>query len=417
MPRPDGAVRDAVVALGRALRDRGVRVSIDEELTLCRALGAVDVRSRSQVYWATRACFLRRPAETLVFDPLFDRFWEGLELDGRRGAEFAESDPRMPGPQHGGESVPQFRQEGRSSHLVDGAPLRATQEIPTAPGDDLGDGRRRGVLAAWSPEEMLTRTRPVEFGPDELAALRRLSRDLRAAVPMRRSRRLGRSRRPGRLDLGRTVRCSLRSDGELMHMAWRAPSARPRRLVLLCDVSGSMERYSRVLLASMEAAVRAGVKAEAFAFATRLTRLTRELTGDDLAQALEAAREAIPDWSGGTRIGGALGEFNRTHGRRGLLRGAIVLVVSDGWDRGDPDALAAEVRRLAVQCRRLIWVNPRAGGLDGQPLAIGMRAVLPHVDDYVPGHDHRARAGLAGLLSTMSDRRPARSQRPLPSGS
>jgi len=173
-------------------------------------------------------------------------------------------------------------------------------------------------------------------------------------------------------------------------------------------VSGSMERYSRVLLASLKAAVGGARRAEAFVFATRLTRLTRSLGGHDLERALEQARATVPDWSGGTRIGGSLSDFNRSFGRRGFARGAIVMVVSDGWDRGDPELLADEVRRLQLQARRLVWINPRPMGIDQQPLAIGMRAAMRYVDDFVPGHDPRAIAGLARVIGELGAQRPHR---------
>ena len=223
-----------------------------------------------------------------------------------------------------------------------------------------------------------------------------------------------------RFDVRATVRQSLATDGEAFRLAYTAPRPVPRRLLFICDVSGSMERYSRVLLSSLKVAVGASRKAEAFVFATRLTRLTKSLDGRDFERALEQARAAIPDWSGGTRIGGALSEFNRTYARRGFARGAIVLVVSDGWDRGDPAILAAEVRRLQLQARRLIWINPRPMEVDRQPLAIGMRAAMPYIDEFVPGHDPRAIAGMAQLIAGLEHRRgriagrsPARRRRRL----
>jgi uncharacterized protein len=174
-----------------------------------------------------------------------------------------------------------------------------------------------------------------------------------------------------------------------------------------------MERYSRVLLATLKAAIGAARRAEAFVFATRLTRLTKSLDGRDLEQALDKARAAIPDWSGGTRIGYAFGEFNSTYGRRGFARGAIVIVVSDGWDRGDPKILEEEVRRIQLQARRLVWINPRPMSVDQQPLALGMRAAMPYIDDFVPGHDPRAVAGLARLIGGLANDRPARKVVPI----
>lgn len=415
---PEHAVSEAVVALGRALRERGIPASVDEELVLCRALAEVDLRRREQVYWAARSIFLRHRDQSGAFDQVFARFWEGLPLDrpGTVVAEHGEGDPRMTGAQHGGESLPQLRSEGRGSHLLDGNGALASkvlEELLTSAGDADGSGHRQGVLAAYSPNEVLAEREPLGFGSDELVAVRRLAEELRARVPERRSARLRPTRHGGRLDVRRTVGRSLETDGETIRLAFASPSHRPRRLVFICDVSGSMERYSRALLASLRGAVGAQVRAEAFVFATRLTRLTRPLSGHDLARALEKAREAVADWSGGTRIGSALADFNRAYGRLGLARGAIVIIVSDGWDRGDPEVLAEELGRLRLQCRRLVWLNPRPGTLEGQPLAVGMRAALPYVDDFVAGHDPRAIVQLARVIGRLGSGRPARRQRAL----
>ncbi len=417
MPSPELAVLDAAVALGRALRKRGVAADVDGELALCRALAELDLRRREHVYWAARSCLVRDRDSIAVFDELFARFWAGLSLGvaGARPAEHGESDPRLEGPQHGGESLPQFRAQTQAQSLLGqgaGHASRALDRLPTASGQELRGGRRQGVFAAYSPDEALSERERPDYASDELAAVRRLAEELRAHAPERRSRRVRAGRR-GRLDLRGTVRASLRTDGELLHVRRAGPVRKPRRLLLLCDVSGSMERYSRALLASLQAAVEAGIEAEAFVFATRLTRLTGPLAGRDAAAALGRARGAVPDWSGGTRIGRSLEEFDRRWGRLGLARGAIVLIVSDGWDRGDPELLARELARLRLQCRRLVWINPRPDDLNGQPLALGMRVALDHVDDVVHGHDPRATAALARLIGGLGSGRPARPSRPL----
>ena len=415
MGPPERAAVAAVVGLGRALRARGVACGVDEELVLLRALGELDVRRREHVYWAARSAFLRRQDDLATFEALFERFWAGLALEppGAPAAEFGETDPRQEGPQHGGSSLPQFRPDlGRAQLLdADGARVRSEAELPVAPGEEPGRGERHGVLAAYSPEEALTERTPLELRDDELAAVRRLAEELRAAAPLKRSRRLAAARR-GRLDVRATIRRSLATGGEPLRPPYAGPARRPRRVLFLLDVSGSMERYARAQLASMQAAVTAGAKTEAFAFATRLTRLTGSLAGHDVARALEEARAAVPDWSGGTRIGHVLAEFRRTHGRLGLARGAIVIVASDGWDRGDPDLLAAELAALRLQCRLLVWIDPRPGDLAGQPLATGLRAALPYLDELVAGHDPRALEGLAAVLRGLGEARPSRSQRP-----
>jgi uncharacterized protein with von Willebrand factor type A (vWA) domain len=417
--RAEHVVADAAVALGRGLRDIGLRTSVDAELALCQALAELDIRRREHVYWAARCTLVRHPDDVPAFDAVFARFWAGWPpVLGEAMAEHSESDPRMPGPQHGGDSLPQYRSDGRSSELLDGPASRATQEIPSAGSDETEDRdkpRARGPLAAYSPADLLGSQETLRYAEEELLAVRRLAQELRRAVPERRSRRLRPARRDGRLDVRATVRASLRTDGEALRPAYTGHSRRPRRLLLLCDVSGSMERYSRALLGALEAVVGSGLKAETFVFATRLTRVTGPLRGRDAARALAAARAAVPDWSGGTRIGPALAEFNSVFARRGFARGAIAIVVSDGWDRGDPQLLVRELERLRLHCRRLIWINPRPTELDGQPLAVGMRVALPLVDDYLTGADVRGMAELGRVIAGLGDARPARRQRtPMP---
>jgi len=406
----------AAVGLGRALREQGIASDVERELHFCRAVGELDARRRDDVYWAARATFLASPDEVGAFDAVFERFWAGRPLERRAAmAEHSETDPRMPGAQQGGESLPQYRPGGRSSPLLDGVPSRATQEIPSAGSEDDAGGDRerpRGVLAAYSPAETPAPEERLGYQRDELAAVRRLAEVLGAAMPERRSRRVQPSRH-GRVDLRGTLRAALTTDGETIRLARTAPKWTSRRLLLLCDVSGSMERNSRALLAALGGAVSSRLKVEAFVFATRLTRLTEPLTGHDAAGSLERAHALIEDWSGGTRIGAVLTEFNRTYARRGLARGAVVLIVSDGWDRGDPVVLAAELARLRRQAYRLVWLNPRPTELNGQPLAVGMRAALPHIDDYVAGRDPRALGALAEVCAGLGRGRPSRAQRPL----
>ncbi|MBA3298893.1 MAG: VWA domain-containing protein [Thermoleophilaceae bacterium] len=408
---PDQQILAAAVAFARALRGKGLSASVDSEMVFIRMLAELDVRERQEVYWAALATFVHSPDERPTFDTIFESFWEGRPLDaGERGSEHGEADARMVGPnQQGGEALPQFRQEGKEkTQQGDGAKQKASREIPTGNEDEGGSRQQHGVLAAYSPAEQEADKKKLDLVEDELAAVRRLGDDIKRAAPRRRSRRLRPARGGDRLDMRRTVRNSLETDGEALRLAYTAQRLRPRRMLFICDVSGSMERYSRTLLGSLKAIVGANNKAEAFVFATKLTRLTKSLSGHDLERGIERARAAVPDWSGGTRIGQALTEFNHTYGRRGFARGAIVMVVSDGWDRGAPEVLAAEVRRIQLQAWRLVWINPRPMVVDKQPLAIGMRAAMPYIDDFVPGHDPRAIAGLATLVGGLGTQRPRR---------
>ena len=261
--------------------------------------------------------------------------------------------------------------------------------------------------SAWSDVELLRDKDFAEYSDAERRRARRLMRSLAGAVPTRPTRRTRPARRRGaappaaRPDLRATMRASLRTGGDPYERHWREPDERPRPLVLVCDVSGSMEPYARMLLAYMQACVAARRRVEAFVFGTRLTRVTGELRGRDPDAALERAAGATRDWSGGTRIGEALAALNREHGRR-VGRGAVVVLLSDGWDRGDPDELEREMARLARCAHRLIWLNPLKAHPGYEPLTRGMRAALPHVDEFMAGNSLASLEELAQALDRMS---------------
>jgi uncharacterized protein with von Willebrand factor type A (vWA) domain len=240
---------------------------------------------------------------------------------------------------------------------------------------------------AASDEERLRTRRFGELEPAELAQLYRLMARLRVATPERRTRRARRSRRGEHVDMRRTLRASLRTGGDPTRLAYRRRRVVRRRLVLLCDISGSMEPYAR---AYMQFVTCAGRNAEAFVFATRLTRITRALAARNPERALQRAAAAAPDWSSGTRIGDALRAFNDRHGRRGMARGAVIVILSDGWERGEPELVGREMARLARLAYRIVWVNPRVSARGFAPRAGGMAAALPHVDALVSGHSLQA---------------------------
>jgi uncharacterized protein with von Willebrand factor type A (vWA) domain len=241
------------------------------------------------------------------------------------------------------------------------------------------------VLAAASEEERLRTKDFAALTADELARARALMRGLRVRAPLRPARRRVRDSRGSRPDLRATLARAHRTGGDPVVIVRRRARPRPRRVVLLCDVSGSMAPYARAYLQLLHSAV-GGTRAEAFVFATRLTRLTRVLRVREPDVALARAGEAAPDWSGGTRIGAAIKTFMDDHGRRGMARGAVVVIVSDGWERGDPEVLGREMRRLRLVAHRIVWVNPRRAAPGFAPLVRGMAAALPSVDAFVSGH-------------------------------
>jgi hypothetical protein len=285
---------------------------------------------------------------------------------------------------------------------VDRLPVTVALDDPDEPesSDDRAETEPADTIAVrYSAAETLSEKDFADYTAEELDEARRLMERIRLIGPTRTSRRV----RPsgavqGPLDLRRTVRSALRSGGEPMRLHRRTRRRRPRRLVLLLDVSGSMESYARALIRFVHAAVAGRTRVEAFALGTRLTRLTRELSSRDPDRALRAAAAAVADWNGGTRLGDGLREFNDEWGCRGMARGAVVLVMSDGWDRGDPEVMAEQMERLHRVAHRVIWVNPLKSSPGYAPLAQGMAAALPHVDVFMEGHSLESLDALAAVV-------------------
>jgi len=374
---PGDAVTRKLVTFGRILREGGLEVGPGRLQDALRGLASVDLTRRDEVYHALRCTLVSRCDEIAVFDAAFAAFWERA--------------PSPPGetPDLGIE-MPQPEQPAPPQE-----PMPEGQETET---DDL-------AAAVYSPTELLRRRDFARMTPEELRRMRRLMERLPAMRPLRRSRRLTPATGHGVLDARRTLRGAMRTGGVPLERSWRRPKLVPRRLVVLCDVSGSMEPYARAMVMFLQALVApagAGRTIEAFAFGTRLTHLTPHLSAADPAVVLERAAAALPDWGGGTRIGESLQTFNRLYGRRGVARGAVVVIVSDGWERGDLGLLDQELGRLKRSCSNLVWVNPLKGHEGFEPLAGGMRTALRHVDLLLEGHNLAALEALADALAKLS---------------
>ena len=360
-----------VVAFVRALRAADLEVPVGATVAFAEALGVVDATRRDDVYWAGRATLLRRPEDAAVYDRVFARCFDGL------------IDLVMPT-----DAAPQMIQLA----VDDGSD-------ESQAGDDIEDDDGVPTLTVrWSPVEVLRDRDFAAYTPDEFDEARRLMADLRLAGALRSSRRHRPARR-GRPDVRRTVRRALRAGGEPVRRSFVGPSTRPRRVVLLCDVSGSMEPYARALVRFLHTAVVGRGRVEAFALGTRLTRITRELSSRDPDEALAAAARRVHDWSGGTRLGEGLREFNDRWGVRGMARGAVVVILSDGWDRGEPEVLGEQMARLSRVAYRVVWVNPLKATPEYAPLARGMAAALPYVDEFVEGHSVAALENLVEVIS------------------
>jgi hypothetical protein len=381
-----------VAAFGRRLHDAGVPVSPDRAARLARALRLTAPVARRRLYWTARAVLISDRGQVGAFDRVFAEVF-GSGADPGLGADpLANTDVGDPSP-------PQARRssahDGRGE-LPDTA--RAAGSDP-ARADRPADDREVPVATVASDDEVLRAKRFDALEADELARIYLLMQELALTAPMRRTRRRERSHHGRQLDMRRTLRASLRTGGDPVAPARRRRRVVPRRIVLLCDISGSMEPYARAYLQFLTCAAAAPGRAEAFVFATRLTRLTRALHSHRPERAIAAAAAAAPDWSSGTRIADALRAFTDHHGRRGMARGAVIVILSDGWERGDPALVGREMARLRRLAHRIVWVNPRVAARDFAPRAGGMAAALPHCDALVSGHSLDALAEVVAAIA------------------
>ncbi len=398
VPDGGGHLLANVVLFGRLLREVGLDVGPGQLIDAARALLCIDINRPDDFYHTLRCTLVTRQEDLLLFDLAFDLFWRrGLEtrsLLAQADGQIRARRPREP--------VPALRR------------LRAgATEREEGHEDDQKAETVVERLYTYSAVEVLRKKNFEAFTPEEVEQARRLIARLRWRLAERPARRLVPARRGARLDLRRTVRHTLKYGCEPLELRRRDRKTKSRPLVILCDISGSMERYTRFFLHFMHSLQNGLENVEAFVFGTRLTRITHYLARRDIGEAMLEVARAVQDWSGGTRIGECLKTFNYEWARRVLGRGAIVIIISDGWDRGDVDLLRTEMARLQRSCYRLIWLNPLLGLPDYQPLTQGLQAALPFVDDFLPIHNIESLEALAEHLCRIEGRRPARRQRRL----
>lgn len=386
-----------LILFGRLLRGLGLDVNPGRMMDLVHALRFVEIGNKSDFYHTVRSLLVHRHEDVPLFDQAFDMFWqkpmEGwttLDLSVFGGKRRVRRARITPPPVREEAAPPEDNQAG--SPPADQPPVLQ-------------------VTLTYSDREILRHKDFADLTGDELAAIKHLMANLVWRLGERRTRR----RKPGPgegVDLRRTLRRNFKYGGEVLEWAHREPKFKPRPLVILADVSGSMERYTRLLLHFLYSLAEGlDQVVETFLFSTRLTRITRQLRGRDADQALRKVSRAVSDWSGGTRIGEALKTFNFGWGRRVLGRGAVVLLISDGWDCGDVSLLHEEMARLQRNCYRLVWLNPLLGSPGYEPLTRGMQTALPFVDDFLPIHSLSSLEDLAEHLVRLDERRLARRQR------
>jgi uncharacterized protein with von Willebrand factor type A (vWA) domain len=383
-----GRILANLLRFGRLLRQVGIPVGTAQVYDLARGLEWIDLGRREDFYHAACGCLVRDVKQLELFDRAFDLFWAGqvellVEL-GRAG--------RIGRSRASDEDLPQG----------EGAAQRSRGALAAPPPDEDAEEGEPSLLSTYSPLEILYHKDFSHFSAEEIESARRLMQGLTWRLELRRTRRKTRSfKRTSYLDLRRAMRTNLAYGGEMIHLSWRRRKTKPCLLVLICDISGSMERYSRLLLHFMYTLVQGGQKIETFVFGTRLTSITAALRHRDAGAAIDQVSHKVVDWCGGTRIGESLKAFNYGWSRRVLGHGAVVIIISDGWDRGDQDLLRHEIIRLKRSAARLIWLNPLAGAPDYQPLVGGIQTVLPYVDEFLPLHNLASLGDLVVRLSKL----------------
>ncbi len=400
---------------GRLLWESGINVGPRQMLDLAETLNYVDVTNKEDFYNTLKCSLLARHEQEAIFNQMFLYYWYMRDQKDKKAenptgaAKRDDRKMRLPpserkrlaehlnaNEQQRRDLKNEMRQSERRRQYDD----RVDEE------DDDDTSTPQGT--AYSAIEMLRKKDFESFTWEEVQEAKRLMAEMHWNLGMRTTHRKTPSRRGSYPDMRRLVRRNLKYGGEILELTWREIKRKPRPLVIICDISGSMSLYSRLLLHFIHTISNGLMNVEAFVFGTRLTRITRQLKKRDVDDAIRDVSKNVQDWSGGTRIGDALHHFNHKWAKRVLGRGAVVLIISDGWDRGEPGVLQTEMDRLQHSCHRLIWLNPLLGSPDYRPLTIGMKTALPYIDNFLPAHNLDSLISLGRLLENIDDSRPVR---------
>lgn len=377
---PSEAFIENMLAFAAALRQAGLPISTEQVMDFARALELVDLGSRDQVYEAARCVLVSRYEHLRLFETIFNAFWN------RRGETAASAPQKAP-------RAPRHDQQNRPALIT----YMARKAAASDPELDIVD-----KSATYSDAERLQDKDFSQMTPEELDAIKQLIQALRWQACFRESRRRVVSHSGDVLHMRRVIASAVRHGGVPLDLAWQSRKIKQRPIVLIADISGSMEKYSRLVLQFFYSLSHSFKNVECFVFGTRLTRITLQLKLRNIDQAVSEAAGEVVDWAGGTRIGDSLTTFNRQWSRRALGRGAVVMIVSDGWERGDVSILGAQMRYLQLRCYRLMWLNPLMGKANYQPQVEGMTAALPFVDDFLPIHNLNSLSALAAHLAVLN---------------
>ena len=399
---------------GRLLWEVGIQVGPRQMIDLAETLNLVDITRPDDFYNTLKCSLLTRHEQEPLFDQMYQYFWyvrdnpDQKKSDKGQQVKREQKHLRLPPSERKRLAEHMNAKEQRKDIMRD--PRQGERKPSSSARDrnkddnDLGDPQS----GAYSAIERLRQKDFENYSWEEVQEAKRLMAEMRWNLGMRPTRRKAPRRRGSYPDMRRIVRRNLKYGAELIELTWRETKRKPRPLVIICDISGSMSLYSRLLLHFIHTISNGLQNVEAFVFGTRLTRVTRQLKRRDVDEAVRDVSKQVQDWSGGTRIGDALHYFNHHWSKRVLGRGAVVLIISDGWDRGEADTLRAEMDRLQHSCHRLIWLNPLLGSPDYRPLTIGMKTALPYIDNFLPSHNLDSLISLGNTLSSIDDSRPRR---------
>lgn len=381
MTTETGHFLENILIFPRLLRAAGLPVSPEQSLDFAQALVLVDIGDREQVYHAARSLLVTRHEHLSLFTTIFNRFWQSVT-----GTQ-AGSPQTMP-------RAPRHKRPNQKNPLMVLMSQKAGKDDPEA---EVAD-----KAGTYSPAELIQNKTFGAMTPEELETMKRLIQEMQWDIVQRRTRRRTADRKGKELHLRQVMRSAAQFGGVPLRLAWQKRKEKQRPFVLLADISGSMEKYSRLTLQFFYSVSHSFRDVECFVFGTRLTRITPQLKTKNIDVAIEEASNQVWDWAGGTRIGDSLQTFNRQWSRRVLRRGAIVLIISDGWDRGETARLKQEMRYLQHRCHRLIWLNPLLGRPTYEPQVEGMTAALAYIDDFLPIHNLQSLTELSRHLAALN---------------
>lgn len=389
-PASINRITQHIIAFGRVLRRAGLEVATGQIIDAMRATQLIGLKSRADVYQGLFSVFVTRREQVELFNQAFHLFWRA---PSKLPQVMSLILPQLKMPE-----TAQAKQSLRVKQAL------AENEAQIKPPESRPKNEKKeavDLVLTYSPLEVLRKKDFAAFSNEEVVMARQVLSEMNWNIPSKRTRRFNPNAKGRMFDLRKTVRKNMRNQGELIQLSWRANQTRMRDIVVLCDISGSMERYSRMLLHFMHAVTAGMRRVETFVFGTRLTRITRYLQQRDIDDAVSSVSQKVNDWAGGTRIGDALKDFNYLWARRVLRSGAVVMVISDGWDRGDIPLFEREVARLSRSCYRLIWLNPLLGYENYEPLTRGIKAAMPYIDDFLPVHNLESLEQIGEVLSSV----------------